>query len=280
MKFETKILQESKQTSASLKKTKDRDLEDLVHDVRVTTKRLRAYFRLAHRLSSLSSREKDQFRSWEGKLRDMAHIFTKSRELDVLQKMIAQLLDEKPKGSRRETLEKLTSQLNRIQRQREKQRRGMAEWKKIQKQWNQFQKDLSVHRSLLKMPQVNSDPIRQSLKKSLRDCRDLYRSCQRERSVEVFHELRKRSKDLEYQVRLVSSSQRALRAADQLKKLNHLLGEVHDLGELESEVQRFKGSSRKAKNWLKRKRKKEMDQASKQSKDFFQKKYKKLRSLV
>jgi CHAD domain-containing protein len=90
--------------------------------------------------------------------------------------------------------------------------------------------------------------VADALERTLKRCRKAYRICEKDSDMENFHELRKRTKELQYQLELVEPIMerfpRDLKT--HLKDLTSLLGEAHDWVDISHHIKGPKKAVRKA----------------------------------
>jgi CHAD domain-containing protein len=208
------------------------DPDTAVHCVRKQIKKLRAIVRLARPADRQWSRTENR------RLRDVAQRLGGSRDAAVASTTLEELLhelDASAAGALQPLVRRFAAQRDklRLDRDRPRDRRRLAEVDAaLADAADRIDHDWPIDA-------LTWDELVKGLRRSYRRGRDAFDAAVDSPSPERFHDWRKRVKDLWYQARLLRKARpkkKANRLIDKLDDLADLLGDDHDLAELQRRV--------------------------------------------
>lgn len=232
----------------------DRALEELgsrrrnsaksLHSIRLRFKKIRAMLRLFR--TSIGGR----FRTLNAEFRDAGHALAAARESDVL-KRTADRIREAAADSNGVGLSAVLDSAVCAGRKLQTQKTGKSSGDQLRRGLK------SARRRLLQVSISNDDSIVNGLKSTYRSGREAWRNTRHASGDEPLHNLRKRCKDLGYQLRLIrGDGQKMLDAQiDLLRDIADRLGDDHDLALLAvsvKETQQFRQKDDRCSRLLKR----------------------------
>lgn len=178
-----------------------------IHDIRVAGKRARAILRLIEPNTGPAAKKLHQ------RIRQVSHRLTPARDVEIVASTIQKLAKGDPK------LIKAAPRSIPFP--------ASAELSRLSGELRRIGGDVATLASL----EATGPKMRKGLKKTFGRVRKLYCKCRNGGSPQRFHEWRKRSKDLLYQIETLAPepSKREKKWISCLKSLSDCLGEMHDL---------------------------------------------------
>lgn len=212
-----RILQE--EAAGLIADLRGRDLEEAIHEARKRCKRVRAIARLFRPVADAAAqRENEAFRGF-------ARFLSSFRDATVIAHTFAALVKRQKGGERR------YASLKRLLNDESDASPPAEQRKKLARLARDAQR---AHQRLgrLRLPAgLDFGLIEQGLRESYRRGRDAMAAAYDQKKVTAFHEWRKRVKDLDYQLQVLSTVRpdRLKRLGRELAKLGEVLGQEHDL---------------------------------------------------
>jgi len=185
------------------------DATTRIHDIRVSTKKIRALLRLAN--SAIPEPER---KAIIAQLREIKDIFSGSRDEEVMRLRLEQLL---PDGEAAAAITRLGL--------------APAETTNLPEtgRGSELSRELVDRLSALDFEPITFDVIVENAAKSYRKARKLWRQCEKASRDDIMHQWRKRVKDITYHALALSSLKPMKKLAVPLDALAECLGDYHDL---------------------------------------------------
>ncbi len=207
---------------------------DAIHEARKDMKKIRSALRLVR-----DAIGKDEWRRENDHYRDVARRLSAHRDAEILVESLDGLR-ERVGGAARKRSEDLREELD-------AENRAAHDDGTIEHTMAGAAAELIACRSSLDELKLDGDGwgiIAPGIHRSYRRGRKRLRAVEEDASVTNLHELRKRVKDLTYQLRLIREADRPMigALADHAHDLSDHLGDDHDLALLREEVQRRRGA--------------------------------------
>jgi CHAD domain-containing protein len=203
------------------------DDPEVVHDLRVACKKIRAWLRLLR-----DALGKDAFQHENRTFRDLARRLSAQRDADVLRESIESLREAFPDEAHDGDLSAARNALPGVVQKQEDLASVLGDVAAIVSEARRRIAELPLQRG------SQGRPMKQAYGKSCRREKAARRAARREATPDNLHEWRKQVKALHYQVQLVRDvwPKRVGRLEARLKTLAKTLGDHHDLAVLEEQL--------------------------------------------